>query len=740
MPRPLCFGMHQVLGLEDEFLRVVDLVISEVKFDEDLVVSVFETNIRVLGGLLGAHSMMLELTKQAPRWPNATWARSKRLHQYHGELLDMALDLGNRLLRAFDTKTGLPYSRINLKRGLDTKSRASDATCTACAGTLLLEFAALSRFTGDPSFERAARGAMEALWKGRRNDLVGETINITSGRWLRTDAGVGAGIDSYYEYLLKAWIMLDDPVYLDIFNQHYDAIMRYMRRGPFMINTPINNPGSMARKFMDSLQMFWPGLQVLKGDIEPAIETHKMYFQLAERYGFSPEAFTMDLKIHWGNWPLRPEFAESTYFLYTATHDPYYLRVGKTILDNLRKFTKVKCGFAAISDVRLKNHEDKMDSFLLAETFKYLYLLFVDPKELSFDLDEYVFTTEAHLLPVAIPGPSSYHLAPFDRVVLQRRQSSVHDHACPNTGRRGDSSYGMSRGWLGGPWGTCAKYSAPKKSNSTRIVKVQLVQSDPEPYNGPHISPEELDLSQPSHVAFLKSIDIYVQKTDEGIRLLFQAAKGGDTSKLGESEGLIYIKKLMELQAAQSKSEEQEGRGQVSLEILDSNGDVVAKMEGGPASFGPNLDGMYRIYDGELVVSLDLDGCSPVPQNEYSGRVVLVRRGGCMFIEKVRYAEAAGANAVVIFNNRALSDSHFTMSGDGTDEITIPSLFISQDDGVSLEEQISTASIPLRANIAGMFFANMDTVIRMKYDARVCMRGTRYNYRCAMPDSNCKSI
>lgn len=689
---------------------MVDLVISEVKFDEDLVVSVFETNIRVLGGLLGAHSMMLELAKQATRWPNATWARSKLLHQYHGELLDMALDLGNRLLRAFDTKTGLPYSRINLKRGLDAKSRASDATCTACAGTLLLEFAALSRFTGDPSFEIAARGAMEALWKGRRNDLVGETINITSGRWLRTDAGVGAGIDSYFEYLLKAWIMLDDPVYLDIFNQHYDAIMRYMRRGPFMINTPINNPGSMARKFMDSLQMFWPGLQVLKGDIEPAIETHKMYFQLAERYGFSPEAFTMDLKIHWGNWPLRPEFAESTYFLFTATRDPYYLRVGKTILDNIRKFTKVKCGFAAISDVRLKNHEDKMDSFLLAETFKYLYLLFVDPKDLLFNLDEYIFTTEAHLLPVANPGPASYNLAPFDRVVLQSRQINVHDHACPNTGQwSGGFAYGISRGWLGGPWGTCAKYSAPRKSNSTRTVQMRIIQSDPQPYTGRYIPPEELDLSKPLHVSFLKSINIYIQKTDEGVRLLFQAANGDDKIKAVESKGLAYIKKLIELQETQKRSEEGQERGQVSLKIVDSKDGVIAKVEGGPASFGPNLDDIYRIYDGDLVLSSDLDGCSPVPENQYLGRVVLVRRGGCMFIEKVRYAEAAGANAVVILNNRAVSDSHFTMSGDGTDDVSIPSVFISQDHGAALEKQISIASDKLRAEVSGTLFSRLNS-------------------------------
>jgi hypothetical protein len=41
---------------------------------------------------------------------------------------------------------------------------------------------------------------------------VGTTINVNSGVWQRTEAGVGAGIDSYYEYLLKAFVLLGDEV------------------------------------------------------------------------------------------------------------------------------------------------------------------------------------------------------------------------------------------------------------------------------------------------------------------------------------------------------------------------------------------------------------------------------------------------------------------------------------------------------------------------------------------------
>lgn len=48
---------------------------------------------------------------------------------------------------------GIPYSRINLRHGADRLVRSNDVTCTACAGTLIMEFAALSRYTGNAAYE-----------------------------------------------------------------------------------------------------------------------------------------------------------------------------------------------------------------------------------------------------------------------------------------------------------------------------------------------------------------------------------------------------------------------------------------------------------------------------------------------------------------------------------------------------------------------------------------------------------
>ncbi|KAF2879152.1 hypothetical protein ILUMI_27004, partial [Ignelater luminosus] len=89
-----------ILGDLEEFDHAVKLVIRDVSFDNDVVVSVFETNIRVLGGLLSAHILAGYLQQ-----------RAEVLQWYRGELLNMAKDLGYRLLPAFNTTTGIPHSR-----------------------------------------------------------------------------------------------------------------------------------------------------------------------------------------------------------------------------------------------------------------------------------------------------------------------------------------------------------------------------------------------------------------------------------------------------------------------------------------------------------------------------------------------------------------------------------------------------------------------------------------------------
>lgn len=407
-----------MMGDIDEFEVAIKRIINDLNFDTDIVVSVFETNIRMLGGLLSAHVLAKSIQNQADRsirYFNAT-AR-KKLNWYGSEILDLAEDLGRRLLPAFETKTGIPYPRVNLKYGMESNElRSVQETCTACAGSLILEFATLSRLTGDSIFEEKARRALDSLWEHRHRstDLVGTVLNVDSGEWVRRESGVGAGSDSYYEYLMKAYILLGDYTYLHRFNRHYSSVMRYISRGPFLIDVHMHRPNRIAKGFMDALSAFWPGLQVLKGDLRAAISTHAMFNEVIRRHSYLPEAFTTDLQIYWANHQMRPEFLESTFFLHRATQEDYYLEIGKDILKKLQDL-KVDCGFAGLKDVRTGVHDDKMSSFVLAETLKYLYLLFSNDNETHVDLDRFIFSTEGHPLPISLSSTKvmPYNIMPY---------------------------------------------------------------------------------------------------------------------------------------------------------------------------------------------------------------------------------------------------------------------------------------------------------------------------------------
>ena len=146
-----------------------------------------------------------------------------KIKDYSNELLDLAHDLATRLLQAFvNSTTNIPFPRasqktqdifyfnhfsmifkVNLKYGLPQNT--FNHTCTSGAGSLLLEFGLLSRLTGDPIYEIVARKAIDVLYEKRDNltGLFGNEIHVRTGEWLSVQCGLGAGLDSYFEYLIK---------------------------------------------------------------------------------------------------------------------------------------------------------------------------------------------------------------------------------------------------------------------------------------------------------------------------------------------------------------------------------------------------------------------------------------------------------------------------------------------------------------------------------------------------------
>ncbi|KAH8493105.1 hypothetical protein H0E87_022381 [Populus deltoides] len=397
-----------ILGNYTEFERAVLWLSENLSFDVDARVNLFEGNIRVLGGLVSAHIL-------------ATDSKNRLVQgSYKNQLLDLAEDLGQRFLPSFDTPTGLPYAWINLKYGV-MKNETTETSTSGC-GSLILEMGALSRLTGDPKYESASLRALRKLWSMCSSlNLLGTTLDVETGEWIEHSSGIGAGVDSFYEYLFKAHILFGKEDFWRMFHSAYLAVQKYFRHGVGvgwgwgLYCLGVDGISGLARPhaYLEShvvnqakvdriclLRTPKYTVDVLVGDIEAANSSHREFVHVWKKFGVLTERYLLDHQMLHPTekyYPLRPELAESTFYLYQATKDPWYIEVGEAIVDSLNLYTKVEGGFASIRDVTTMQTEDHQHSFFLAETCKYLYLLFDD----SFLVDRnYIFTTEGHPLPV----------------------------------------------------------------------------------------------------------------------------------------------------------------------------------------------------------------------------------------------------------------------------------------------------------------------------------------------------
>ncbi|XP_078608056.1 ER degradation-enhancing alpha-mannosidase-like protein 2 isoform X2 [Branchiostoma floridae x Branchiostoma japonicum] len=419
-----------VMGNHSEFRRVAQLLADTMTFDTDVNASVFETNIRVVGGLLSAHL----LSRRAGVDLEAGWPCD-------GPLLRLAQDAARRLLPAFDTPTGMPYGTVNLRYGVPPGE--TPVTCTAGVGTFLVEFGTLSRLTGDPVFEKTAMQALQALWDVRSDiGLVGNHIDVTTGRWTAIDAGIGAGVDSYFEYLVKGYILLGRPELMDMFREYNKTINTYLKYDDWYMWANMKK-GQVTMPVFQSLEAYWPGLQSLVGDVDSAMKSLHNYHQVWRQYGATPEFYNIPsskAQEKREGYPLRPELVESAMYLYRATRDPFLLQLGRDVVEAINHITRTDCGYASIKDVRTHQLDNRMESFFLAETTKYLYLLF-DPDNFIhndgghgdyvdtvngrcvLDAGGYVFNTEAHPVdPAALYCCSTFK---HDQEELQKLHASL---------------------------------------------------------------------------------------------------------------------------------------------------------------------------------------------------------------------------------------------------------------------------------------------------------------------------
>jgi ER degradation enhancer, mannosidase alpha-like 2 len=374
-----------LLGFKKEADETREYIAKNLSFDKDISVQNFEITIRILGGLLSSYQI----------------SGDKRL-------LALADDLGTRLLPVFNSPTGMPYRFVNLKTGA-TRDPVSNPAET---GTLLIEFGALSKLTGKPVYyEKAKRALVETYNRRSPIGLVGENINVETGKWTNTDSHVGSGIDSYYEYLLKCSVLFGDADCHTMWEDSISKVNTYLAdeqtvdrgkfRGELLADNGLwyghsdMNTGKRTATTTGALDAFFPAVLALDGDLNRARALQDSMFKMWRLNGIEPEAYNYKTgKVDSGGYQLRPEIVESTYYLYHFTEDPKYLAMGKEMWDDFVKYCRTDEAYAGLKSVVTKEKQDYMHSFVFAETFKYFYLLFAPEKTL--DLKQVVFNTEAH--------------------------------------------------------------------------------------------------------------------------------------------------------------------------------------------------------------------------------------------------------------------------------------------------------------------------------------------------------
>ncbi|HTG95015.1 MAG TPA: glycoside hydrolase family 47 protein [Pyrinomonadaceae bacterium] len=365
-----------IMGFKQEADATREYIAKNLSFDKDISVQNFEITIRLLGGLLTNYQL----------------TGDKRL-------LALAEDLGNRLLPVFESPTGMPYRYVNLKTGAVRDPVSNPAE----TGTLLIEFGTLSKLTGKPVFYGKAKRALVETYKRRSAiGLVGEWINVETGKWTNPDSHISGAIDSYYEYLLKCWRLFGDRECRDMWLDSNRAIQKYLAdtqtvgaTAELWYGHADMNTGARTKTTYGALDAFFPAVLAMAGDLKRAGQLQQSSLKMWNQHGIEPEEF--DYKtggVVSAGYPLRPEIVESTYYLYHYTRDPKYLRMGEKLWRDFVKYCRTEEGYAALKSVVTKEKSDGMQSFLFAETFKYFYLLFAPPRTLNFN--QITFNTEAH--------------------------------------------------------------------------------------------------------------------------------------------------------------------------------------------------------------------------------------------------------------------------------------------------------------------------------------------------------
>ncbi|KAL1842930.1 hypothetical protein VTJ49DRAFT_3718 [Mycothermus thermophilus] len=440
------FSTAIVMGEWDVVDQILQYI-PEIDFSKTMgMVSLFETTIRYLGGLLSAYDLLTGFFNQE--------VKHRTLHVE--AILRQARRLADNLKVGFDTPSGVPD---NLLWFDPPRKAGSTVNSIATAGTLVLEWTRLADLTGDDEYAELAQRAEKYLLRPEPAEvaepfpgLLGTDVRIADGLFVNGNGGWGGGTDSFYEYLIKMYLY--DRVRFGEYAERWlaaaDSSMRHL------VSHPTARPdltflamwhGTELRFASGHLACFHGGNFILGGlvlderryvrfGLELVDGCHETYEATAT--GLGPEAFawqdaSLPLDAHnnhpppreqaafynasgfWivnGNYALRPEVIESYYHAYRATGNIKYQRWAWEVFLRINETCRVGSGFSAIHDVNRPGgggFSDFQESFWFAEVLKYSYLIQAEeaPWQVKADhTNEFVFNTEAH--PIRVAGGSEW--------------------------------------------------------------------------------------------------------------------------------------------------------------------------------------------------------------------------------------------------------------------------------------------------------------------------------------------
>ncbi|XP_063091163.1 mannosyl-oligosaccharide 1,2-alpha-mannosidase IA isoform X2 [Cavia porcellus] len=391
-----------IMGMEDEFQEAKLWIEKNLDFNVNAEVSVFEVNIRFVGGLLSAYYLSGEEI-----------FRKK------------AVELGVKLLPAFHTPSGIPWALLNMKSGIGRNWpwASGGSSILAEFGTLHLEFMHLSHLSGNPVFAEKVKKIRTVLNQLKKpKGLYPNYLNPSSGQWGQHHVSVGGLGDSFYEYLLKAWLM-SDRTDVEAKKMYFDAVQaienHLIHKSSGGLTYIAEWKGGLLEHKMGHLTCFAGGMFALGAKEAPkalarhylelgaeiARTCHESYNRTFMKLG--PEAFRFDggveaiaTRQNEKYYILRPEVIETYMYMWRLTHDPKYRKWAWEAVEALENHCRVSGGYSGLRDVYLvhESYDDVQQSFFLAETLKYLYLIFSDDDLLP--LEHWIFNSEAHVLPV----------------------------------------------------------------------------------------------------------------------------------------------------------------------------------------------------------------------------------------------------------------------------------------------------------------------------------------------------